>query len=145
MFVASVPTDVSLALHYSIRGGGCIYLKNMEKVDVSFLQEEQYRILMCHRIAKTLDLGKIVVDLTTHKCRWFLEKHGEVKEVFRSLDEMESYLEKTFEKKRISPRKRMNSAMQRRANIIAERRLAEEENRPMIFSSRINKICFYET
>lgn len=118
----------------------------MENVNANFLKEEQHRLLLCYRMARSLGMGEVIIDLTTHKCRWLIMKNDEVKKVCHSLTELEQYLETAFENRYrgLDNYGNMNPALRLRHRSIAERRRSTDTGTPMTFRSRINQPNYYE-
>lgn len=105
------------------------------------LDENQHRLLMCCRMAKALEQGDIYLDATGAKMFWKMEKEGRPARTFRSIDEMESYLEHLLENRsRTSPTRirLLEPSVRRRLDIIHARNEYRESGTPLVFNSRIN-------
>lgn len=105
------------------------------------LNEEQYRLLMCHRMIHALDLGQLYPSKAASGIAWSLEKDGSTRNIFYSLDELELYLEQLLETKyRASSYdlSHMDSTIRRRLSVINERHHSKANGQRMTFHSRIN-------
>lgn len=105
------------------------------------LDIDQYRLLMCCRMAKSLLAGEVFIDATTHKMKWYIERKEKPDFVFSSLDEMEEYLEHLLMNRKcysIHGLAHMNPEVKKRASVINERRRAQTKQEPMMFYSKIN-------
>lgn len=112
----------------------------METKNDILLNENQYRLLMCGRIARALGKGEVYLDLTGPKMCWRVGKEDCSNHAFYSIDEMESYLEHLLENrcKLNSNLRNMNSSVKRRVRVIQERNKFQATGNPMTFPSRIN-------
>lgn len=109
---------------------------NEIKLDVN-----QYRLLVCMRMAKSLGKGEVYLDATSHKMCWKLEKDDRVSGRFHSIDDLESYLEHLLENRSyLSPNGlgNMHPSVRRRMKVVKEREYARTNHVPMTFHSRIN-------
>lgn len=114
----------------------------METKEELMLDENQYRLLMCMRMAKALGLGEIYLDATLHRMHWRMEKDGRVTDVFHSLDEMEVHLERLLENRcRLKPflAKNMSPQLRRRYETVSLRHSYRTNGTPLVFQSRINR------
>lgn len=113
----------------------------METLNEIRMDENQYRLLMCMRMAKSLGKGEVYLDATSHKMCWKLEKDDRVSGRFYSIDELESYLEHLLENRSyLAPNGlgNMHSSVRRRMKVVKERKYARTNHVPMTFHSRIN-------
>ena len=92
---------------------------------------------MCCRMAKALGKGEIYLNATTHKMYWYMEKDDRVTGVFRSMDEMEEYLEHLLESRN---RVGLPKEVERRSTLILKRKDARTNGCAMLLSSRINRM-----
>lgn len=102
---------------------------------------DQYRLLMCCRMVKSLLAGEVFIDATTHRMKWHIERKGKPDFVFSSLDEMEEYLEHLLMNRKcysIHGLGHMNPEVKKRASVINERRRSQTKQEPMMFYSKIN-------
>lgn len=97
----------------------------------------QHRLLMCCRMAKALGKGEIYLNATTHKMYLYMEKDDRVTGIFRSMDEMEEYLEHLLENR---SRAGLPKEVARRSSLIHERRAARTNGCTMLLPSRINRM-----
>lgn len=99
------------------------------------LDENQHRLLVCHRMAKALGVGEVHPDLTTHRLHWRIEKNGVCRERFYSIEELESYLEHLLENclKTKGGCGKMHLSVKLRANVISERERSRTNGTPMMF------------
>ena len=114
----------------------------METKNELMLGKNQYRLLMCSRMARLLGKGEIYLDATGPKMFWRMKKAGRTSNVFHSIDEMEFYLECLMESRvRLSPGvvKTLKPEVARRRDVIVDRHNHRTNGSPMVFSSRINR------
>lgn len=105
------------------------------------LNEEQHRLLMCHRIIDALALGELYPSKTASGMAWRLEKEGRTSNIFYSLDELELYLEQLLENRYRANNydlNHMDSTIRRRISVIQERHHSRTHGQVMTFHSRIN-------
>lgn len=113
----------------------------METLNEIKLDVNQHRLLMCMRMAKSLGKGEVYLDATSHKMCWKLEEDDRVSSRFRSIDELERYLEHLLEVRiRIDPKglDNIHPSVRRRMEVVKERKYARTNHVPMTFHSRIN-------
>lgn len=134
-------TTYYFKLNKKIKDGGidaffCFTIENKNMKDNSFLlNEEQHRLLMCVRIAHALDLGEVVIDLTTHHTLFTIEK-GDIRTyTFRSIEALEAFLEQTLEKKFESKNRNMQIFI--RSKVISIRNKSMRTGEKMILKSRV--------
>lgn len=109
--------------------------------NILLLDEEQYRLLMCHRMAASLGKGDIFPEVTPGGLCWRMEKDGQVTGIFYGMEEMESYLEHLLEERyRTNPGRLGNTdpKVKRRMEAILERYRARTKGCPMTFQSKVN-------
>lgn len=106
------------------------------------LEENQHRLLMCMRMAKSLGVGEVYLNLATHKPFWYIERNGVCHERFYSMEEMESYLEHLLENRwrPCGGLGTMSREVKRRYDILTQRRLSRTNGSPMLFPSSINRM-----
>ena len=63
----------------------------MENLSDIKLDINQYRLIMCMRMAKAMGKGEIYLDATTHRMRWRMENDGVTTGIFDSIDKMEEF------------------------------------------------------
>lgn len=98
-----------------------------------------HRIVMCQRMCRSLELGEIFLDLTSHKTKWSIRKNDEVRNTFHSLDEMEDYMEELMSRRfSIANLGNMSFPLKLRMNTIHARAKAEKTGLPVTFASRSN-------
>ena len=117
------------------------YPSTMETANEILLDENQHRLLICHRMAKALGKGEIFLDATGHKMRWRIEKDDRTTNLFYSIEEMELYLERLLENRYKSSRLELSyidPRVRRRMSVINERHRSRTNGVPMTFHSRIN-------
>ena len=127
---------MSHLLQYKRRTGYGRYFA-METSNDILLDVDQHRLLMCCRMAKALGKGEIHANTTTHKTYWYMEKDDRVTGVFRSMDEMEEYLEHLLESRN---RVGLPKEVERRSTLILKRKDARTNGCAMLLSSRINRM-----
>lgn len=106
------------------------------------LDEEGYRLLMCHRLAISLGKGDIIPEVTPDGLCWRMEQEGQVTGIFYGIAEMESFLEHLLEERyRTNPGRLGNTdpKVKRRMEVILERQRARTKGEAMTFYSRINR------
>lgn len=97
----------------------------------------QHRLLMCCRMAKALGKGEIYLNAATHKMYWYMEKDDRITGIFRSMDEMEEYLEHLLENR---SRAGLPKEVARRSTLILKRKDARTNGYAMLLPSRINRM-----
>lgn len=128
---------------YTHASKGCVrtFILNTVETNEILLDENQHRLLICCRMAKALGKGEVILDATSHKMCWRMERGDAVTGVFHSQDEMEEYLEHLLENRSKLSHNRLGNthpAVKRRAQVINERRRAALEGDNMSFHSCIN-------
>lgn len=140
VWITSLETSYYLKLHEEIKDTDidafCFTIKKKKMKDNSFLlNEEQHRLLMCVRIAHALDLGEVVIDLTTHHILFTLEKKDIRTYTFRSIEALEAFLEQTLEKKFESRNRNLQISI--RSEVISIRNESMRTGEKMILRSRM--------
>lgn len=136
---APVFSPRSIPIHTPAKVGCGSLLSMVTKNEIMF-DENQHRLLMCLRMAKSLGQGEVCLDLTTHKPHWRIEKNGVCHERFYSIGDMEEYLEHLLENLPNAPQGycRMSSEVKLRASVVRRRKRFRTNGEPMTFPSRIN-------
>ena len=128
-----------ILLIHTRQGGADFFLYVMETKNEIMLDESQHRLLMCMRMAKALDKGEIFLDATGPRMCWRMGKEDGPDVVFRSIGEMEGYLEHLLENRwRLGHAVNADRGMARRMAVINERRKARTNGTAMTFPSCIN-------
>lgn len=99
------------------------------------LNEEQYRLLVCIRLTRILGLGEIVIDITTHRVLFTIEKRNLRTYEFCSLEKLETFLEHTLEQK--IGNKRIASTTSLRIQVLSAKKKSRRTRERMLLKSSV--------
>lgn len=114
----------------------------METSKEILLDENQFRLLMCCRMAKSLGQGDVFLDATGHKMFWRIDREGKPSLRFDSITEMEGFLEHLLESRCNASSHglgNMDGSVKRRMSIIRQRNISRTNGTPMMLSSKLNR------